>query len=179
MQNYKNADSIKTIPHEEFKRLIYEENYGKKIHRNKKVSNFEAGEIITLFFKHNKFASFLGNIIVSFYKNSKKEIQSIWSTDVARKTFVINEENRWVIDKSGVKVSEVIVNPLLNYVDKLLVMYMQDIYIILNKSNYSESKYVDELKYSTELRSNLYSKKICDKIILDITPKLFLDKYYL
>ena len=39
MQNFQNANPLQPIPHEEFKRLVYEENAGKKIHKNKKISD--------------------------------------------------------------------------------------------------------------------------------------------
>lgn len=132
MQNYKNAQPLKEIPHEEFKRLVYQENYGKKLHKNKKVTDFEASEIITYFFKQNNLIDLLGNVIVSFYKETQRELQPLWVSDVSRKSFIVNKEcdgiNQWATDKSGVKVSEIIVKPLLVYIDKLMVSYMMKVH---------------------------------------------------
>lgn len=180
MQNYQHAKPIKTIPQEEFKRLLYESNSGKKIHKNKKITDEEAGKILTLFFKNNSLINLLATIITSFYK-TKKELQSLWTTDVSRKSFIVNKEcerdNQWTIDKKGINVSEIIINPLLTYVDKLTVTYIKSVHEILGKCDYSDITYITELKYSTELRTALCTDKICNELIKSIAPSFYLEKH--
>ena len=176
MENYKNAPPLQPITQDEFKRLVYEENYGKKVHGNKKVTDFEASRIITSYFKTGTLVKLIGNIIATFYKSNKKELQSLWVTDASRKSFVVQEDDQWAIDKSGVKVSKIIVAPILIYIDKLMVTYMIEVHKILDKCNYSDVGYIEELKYSTELRAKLCQDKICSEIVAAISPQFYLIK---
>jgi hypothetical protein len=180
MQNYQKATPLKQIPHEEFKRLVYEENYGKKIHKNRKITDFETAEIITSFFKQKKLSGLLGNVIVSFYR-VQKEYQSLWVSDISRKSYVINEKtyngtNQWATDRNGVKVSKIIIEPILLYIDRILVTYMCDIHKILKETNYSDINFIEKLKYSTDLRSNLCTKKLANELLKSLAPNFYLEK---
>jgi hypothetical protein len=93
MQNFKDAPPIKAISNDDFKRLVYEDNYGKKIHRNKKISNFEISKLLNGYQRHNNFLNLINNIIVKHYKKMNPRDQSLWSSDTSRLTYSILQMN--------------------------------------------------------------------------------------
>lgn len=64
-------------------------------------------------------AEYITNLIVEIYKKGNPEDQSVWNSDSARLNFIIREvikntdKTKWHIDKKGVKVTRIIIDPIL------------------------------------------------------------------
>lgn len=75
---------------------------------------------------------YLGDIIINTFLDSDSPAkQSMWTSDVARLCFVIMHtvskgRREWIADKSGVKITELIINPLLKNAKNMLNAYIKE-----------------------------------------------------
>jgi uncharacterized C2H2 Zn-finger protein len=181
MKNFKNAPPIKAIGNDEFKRLVFEDNYGKKIHKNTKISNFDVSTLLNMYYRHNKLMNLFNNIIVKYYKKSEPKDQSIWSSDPSRLTYVISNSTddrgstAWMTDKRGVKVNEFVIKPIMEHVDKLMFEHVNDIHTIIKHDNADEINYVEELQTSTEIRQKVRNNITHNKLTKMIIPHFYLN----
>lgn len=70
----------------------------------------------------------LGDGIVSIYKTADPKQQTIWNTDTSRLNYLIkhainNRKSGWIIDKKGLRVTEKIITPILNYLKTKMEEY--------------------------------------------------------
>jgi hypothetical protein len=177
MQNFENAPTIKAIETDEFKRLVYEDNYGKKLDRRCKISDYDTSEILCGYNRNNKLIDLLTNVIIKNYKKENPGDQCLWSSDTSRYTYVINDmvDNKpcWMTDKSGVKVLSYIINPVTKYVDGLLCQYTSDIHKKID-AGANPDIYVDEILSSAQIRDKIGSNTLQKNIIKSITPHFYL-----
>lgn len=95
------------------------------IQKSEGNGEFEVADIAMYHCKKNTLHKYIGNIIIAYYKEEDNPgQQSIWTTDVARLSYVIRQNagknEIWVEDKSGLKVKETIIVPMLEYMSKSL-----------------------------------------------------------
>lgn len=177
MQNFDGAPTIKAIETDEFKRLVYEDNYGKKVDRRCKISDYDTSEILCGYNRNNKLTELLTNVIIKNYKKDNPADQCLWSSDTSRYTYVINDvvnnKQCWVTDKSGVKVLSYIINPVTKYVDGLLCQYTSDIHKKINNGANPDT-YVNEILSSAQIRDKIRSNTLQKHIIKSITPHFYL-----
>lgn len=73
----------------------------------------------------NKLNSYLGDIIIKFYKKEDPKDQSLWSTDSSRLKYIIKEliaskKSSWSEDDKGLKINKYIIEPLLKYIHEYI-----------------------------------------------------------
>lgn len=89
-------------------------------------------EVVVMYYNDNKLDKFVGDFIVKSYKKDEPEEQAMWSSDISRLTYIINEsykngkKNIWTYDKKGAKLKECIVEPALDYIREELVKYIDN-----------------------------------------------------
>lgn len=92
--------------------------------KNGEEGNHALSDIAIHHCKKKTLHQYIGNVIISEYKNEDEPgKQSLWTSDVARLSYVIrqkigNGEAVWIEDKKGLKVKETIIIPLLDYLKK-------------------------------------------------------------
>lgn len=80
----------------------------------------------------NTLGKVLGDLIVQMYKKSDPSEQSLWSSDVARLTFIIKDiigtskKSKWIMDKKGIHFTEMVIDPLIKKIHELLMDYNQE-----------------------------------------------------
>lgn len=155
-------------------------NYGKappieKLNDKKAIKLLEydgpikmsAEEMMIHKFRYDLLHEYLGMIIIDEYKNSENpEYQSLWSSDITRLSFVIvqkisKEKNEWISDKSGVKIMDLIITPLLSNAKKILNEYTKKcaemnikINKKLNKGKQLKYKYMSNVSNASDYSSN-------------------------
>lgn len=151
-------------------------DYDKLEEKNKFINN------IIYYHKQGKLDQYLGDFLIKHYKTKNPAERQNWSTDTARLTYAnrqkVDKIPKWVVDKKGIEMTRIIINPLLNYVKGVC------------------QEHIDELKENIELEENqckieksLYKmerlvyiiKDINDQVVsLDINkyiaPHLYFDK---
>jgi len=127
-------------------------------------------------YRKKRFVNFLGDIIVDQYKTENPEDQSIWSSDVARLNYIIREiidkNPEWNTDKSGLKVRNIIVEPLTKKINDLIISYIKwktDRILTSHEEEAIES--VEIFNTASEILAEIKNKTLEKEIMRNITPK--------
>ena len=153
------------------------------------------------YYKKNKLDKHIGDFIVLQYKKKDPELQSIWSSDVDRLNYFVRElindakplkmqtkknikvaENnikfQWVADKKGIKMTEYVIDPLLNYINNMNITY-------LNKKNkeindefdlQTNSKILEDMQIIASINCDIKNHTLSKNINKYIAPHFYLDK---
>ena len=82
----------------------------------------------------------LGNHIIKYYKKDNPQNQSIYTTDCSRLNYIVREliENveKWEIDKNGIKICTKIIKPLIDKCIELLLVYQKELIDEMSEGNY-------------------------------------------
>ena len=75
--------------------------------------------------ENHTIAKAIGGIILKQYKKEDPAYQSLWNSDFTRIAYIImddvNNKKEWVVDKGGVRVQELLVDPILNHLRGKLI----------------------------------------------------------
>jgi hypothetical protein len=180
VQNFKNAPPIKAIGNDEFKRLIYEDNSGEKVDKRRKIDDIDASKILVKYFRSDRLTELLNNIIVKHYKTQMPEDQSMWTSDTSRLTYVISDAMRgasmWMTDKSGVKVNEYVIKPMLDHVDRMMIKYIGSMNEQIDKENTKGKldELADELNNATNIRMKVRNTSTSRELLRSSAPYFYL-----
>lgn len=151
-------------------------------------------ELLLFYTKKGRISAYLGDLLIKFYKKEEPHQQSIWATDTSRLTFIVKEllknKSNWKYDKKGLKVRDIIIDPLLEHIKKLLKEYINNINDQINGSsnlfeaqeqnpddeldNDTKLKLIEEQKTATQLICNIDNKILSKAIAKHISPHLSL-----
>jgi hypothetical protein len=181
-----NAPYLETINNKKVNKILTENEYIKKqIENDPKHKATHIVEKLIYEYENDTLCEYFRDIIEKIYKKKNPEEQSFWSTDVQRLVYVIKDiidnENKWVYDKDGVKIKERIITPIFNNVYELLQKY------ILKTSDKIDSIYKPltgteldiKVKYrikAINLQKEIKNKKLHKKLLKLIAPIFYLNK---
>jgi len=83
-------------------------------------------------YRNGTLDAYLGDIIKNAFIDADNPAkQSMWTSDVARLCFVImypisKGRREWIADKSGIKITELIIDPLLKNAKEMLIAYIKE-----------------------------------------------------
>ena len=130
-------------------------------------------------YKNKTLSEYVGNIIVKTYKNENPMKQSIWSSDVARLTYIIKDivgnSSEWTVDSKGVKLGKYIVKPIAALVYEMLPLYVQKHNMMIQRDMYDEDetdKKREFMNYSIDLQKYISNNKF-EIGIVDFIAKHF------
>ncbi len=120
-------------------------------------------ELILNIYSNGRLIEFVGDIMISSYKNSNYKDQTIWTTDVARFTFLMrvldpNKNPLWVKDKVGGEIKKITINPLLKYINGLIILFQ--------KENFNPDTNIKCI----EISKNITNGSMANQIIKYIAP---------
>jgi len=128
---------------------------------------YTLADIVVHNYKHKTLHKFLGDMIIDKYKTDEPDDQSVWLSDLSRLSFIIRElkdgNPEWVTDKSGIKLTKLIISPMMKKVKEMLLENISD---INNKNNEEE---VDDV----EIKENVQMMEKTNEIIRDINMNKF------
>ena len=109
------------------------------------------------------------------YKNPDK--QPIWNTDCSRFNYVIKTAlDKWDEDKAGIKFTEYVIKPVLDYVSDLLYTYRtQYLAKELCNKEYTKEELMDIMKltgYTFDLHTELNNESFIKPILRELSPYL-------
>lgn len=152
-------------------------------------------ERLLFYSRKGNIADYLGDFLIKFYKKDDPNAQSLWSTDLARLTFIVKQilknKTDWRYDKKGIKVCNTIVNPLLSNIKTILRKYNNDINDIItgkkveyisdsesdqddmydSRSEYDKHKHPQELSNNEKMKL-VNNQEVAMQIIADIDNKI-------
>jgi len=132
--------------------------------------NFE--EMIIYSIKNKNLHVKLGDLILEKYLNPKDLTkQNIWTSDISRLIYLIlqtiGEQKNWVRDKKGELFTELITNPIINKITKIMTKYSKH-----KLDNYDDSYEKNdenaEMLYNLQAIKNLKLINYCDELKKDI-----------
>jgi hypothetical protein len=172
MQNFKDAPPIGLLKGKKLDGFIeYNGNTDRSIQ-----------EIIIHYFEKRKLHQLLGDLIVKEYKKENPENQSVWSSDVSRLTFILmqatkNKNNKWIVDKNGVDLTKLVIQPLVEKVIELLRDFVkecneniQNIDTLNPEIEYETREMLRNMEKANSVIMNIKLKKISMEILKYIAP---------
>ena len=143
-------------------------------------------------FMINKYENFrlhewIGDIILGTQTdNSNLEKQAMWVTDSARYSYIVRQcvegisKNEWFTDKSGVKVKELIIDPVTKTIDNMMNKHLQVLSgnaIDLYNATEEERNIITEKQMLTcAIKKDIKDGTLSNNILKYITPKLNYDQ---
>ena len=107
------------------------------IHQEYKSINTFCRDIIH-FYKRKQLHIYLGDFLVGQYCKKDINEQSLFASDVSRLNFLYssndntklnNKSNKWINDKNGINIANRIIDPLLDYIHKIIVSFSKSVVI--------------------------------------------------
>jgi hypothetical protein len=113
---------------------------------DKKEDRIQLTETLIYNAKLKSLDKLLGNHIIKYYKKDNPLKQSIYTTDCSRLNYIVREliENveKWEIDKNGIKICTKIIKPLIDKCIELLLEYQKELIDELAEGNYRNKENV-------------------------------------
>jgi len=136
---------------------------------------------IICYSQHKVLHEFLSKFLLTIYKKKNILKQSIFSTDTSRLTYMVkellfDETSEWILDKKGVKVTSLIIEPVTEYVRELVVDYYHDIKIPEEPTIDDIRDYNQKKKDVIELLNLIDDGFLNNQINKFICPYLSIDK---
>ena len=165
VQNFNNAPAI--VSFNNFALLQTEEKY-------------TIVEIAIYNHKNGKLPSYIGHAITSEYKKKDPREQSIWNTDTSRFSYIIreciNEKLEWVIDKGGLKFTDVSIGPILDYLKNLLNKHLADRSKLFLRKDTNVISLQSELNVVNDILNKIADNSLAIETIKYITSSFYLNK---
>lgn len=171
-KNFKDAPPIYLLNKKDITKLIA---YDKK-NKNNKIEDY-----IVSAYKTKTIYSFMGDLIISSYKKVNPKDQSIISTDVSRLTFIIKQliagtnQSEWVTDSKGVKITTLIITPLLDKIREMMINFINENHDIMSDTSELDDnemdKLLDRMKYANSIIYDINQKYLHDEILKYIAPR--------
>ncbi len=98
---------------------------------------------------------------------------------ICKQLYIVNyvfddkKDTTWITDKRGVKVNELIIKPIMMYVDQLMIEYIDDINDMIKKDDVDYDMCASEIKSSYEIREKVRNIITHHKLIKSITPHFY------
>lgn len=126
-------------------------------------------EVLSMYYEDKRLVDFVGDYIVKYYKKDKPKDQSLWSSDIARLTYIISQAchkkgNIWQYDKKGQHMKQIIIEPALEYIRQYCYNYN-----IKNGAN-SESHILKHMITANEIIGKIDSGELAADIVRYIAP---------
>jgi hypothetical protein len=137
----------------------------------------------------NKLDKWVGDIILQIYKKENPFEQSIWATDASRYSYLICEviegvngkRSDWITDRSGTKITEIIINPTLELVAETIHTYLDETleHDVDAMTIEGVMKTTANRNTANEILKNILDTKLHKEVLKYITPSLCADLIFL
>jgi hypothetical protein len=122
VQTFSNAPALEPLKnYSEIKNYAVIKNY---------CGDNDLARVLISLYSDGKLVNYLGDLLISIYKKDDPKEQSVWNSDCARLSYIIRiiigSKESWIMDKKGIKLKEFIINPLLEYVEKEIWMFLEE-----------------------------------------------------
>jgi len=125
--------------------------------------------VITLIHKYkaNTLVEYLGDFVIKNYKKDRADQQSLWSVNLTTNDYFIKVSagtSGWHLDKNGVRVIQITIDPLLKFVNESIDKYFKV---------FNDESICDDRSIVIEI-SNMINKNVLSQYILKyMSPHLF------
>lgn len=137
---------------------------------------------LVFYYEHHILHKYLGDSVVKIYKTDKPEKQSMWNTDSARYNYIArlfvgeNKRIEWCTDKSGVKIKETIIEPILKRISGELSQYIKQKGANIATDNCNNiNGILEKMKIAIMIIRDIDTGTIAESIIRYIAPHFSID----
>ncbi len=125
---------------------------------------------------------YIGGLIVDKYKSDNPDNQPIWISDISRFAFIIRQNvitkdnkhsQRWVKDGEGIRITDLVVSPLLKRISVIMNEYIEDLDDLNNDkktTNHMRADNVAKMETSNEVIAQIKLNQLHKKIVKHIAP---------
>lgn len=146
---------------------------------------YRAVDYVFYNYKEKQLPKWIGDIILQIYQKENPFDQSAWSTDASRYSYIICEvmkgvngkQNEWITDKSGIKMTNIIIKPTLKLLTKMLNEYLNETVEckVSDLSMDQMMKITINRNMATSIIKEINDKTLHKEILKYITPHLTAD----
>jgi hypothetical protein len=137
-------------------------------------------------YDNKQLCDWIGDLIIKIYKKENPFDQSVWATDTSRFSFLVcqvvqnasGKRNEWITDKSGHKVTEIIIDPTLELLKKMLNKYIEELdknFNIHTVDIKQFHKIACDKQKAFDIITDIGNDKLNKDVLKYITPILFAD----
>ena len=138
---------------------------------------------IMYYHKKGELHDYLAKYLIKKYKTEDPSEQSTWNTDTVRLSYInktkIDDDIKWIVDKKGMHVSKIVIDPILDYIKKGSTKYMIELNGCLdinNPHNNKNKKIMEDNILLNEIIQNINNGIMTKGIIKSLGPQLYFDK---
>ena len=146
-----------------------------KIDYNCPEDDFGLQEKFVREYKSNIFVKRISNSILKLLNHKNHDKQPIWNTDCSRNHYVVKTPSSWNEDKAGIKFTEYIIKPILNYIRQLIHEYRTKKLEILPTDKFTEwdrDEYYNKLSTTLTLEGQLLNETLIPDFLRELSPHL-------
>ena len=178
-QDYNSNPTLTKIDKNEFNKEL-ELEYKCKINDK----NYKLQQLIISDFKNKRLIDTVSRLMLKFVKKDDLKLQSVFNTDVSRCNYATKMEKAWLHDKFGLKLREIILTPIIEYVIDSLQPLREEVerQLVINKKTPSMERsdfIMNNSHFLMEVNYNLVKKRTHDQILYKIAPQLHLDTKFM
>lgn len=148
---------------------------GKKSYGNLlETNNMKLVDLIILYYEQNRLVTFIGDYLIKEYLHKEPEKQSIWTTDLARLTYIISQAHKkgseWSYDKKGSKTKKIIIQPVVEYIRNELAKYNE------KNCNSDKASVLRKMMTINNILPEIDGNILAEKINKYISPKFIVSQ---
>lgn len=135
---------------------------------------------IVYYHNEDKLNEYLGKFLLKEYKNKDPSKRANWTTDTARLTYVnrmlVNNNPSWIVDKKGVEMTDIMIDPFLQYIKKLAQDYINNLRYEIEEDDINDQKKKLEIMNSlNNIIKNINNETLSKEINQYLAPHLYFD----
>jgi hypothetical protein len=150
--NYTDTKALEHIEDDTIKQIIYA----------KEENNVHIARIFMMYHRAKSLHKHIGDAIIDAYKCDQPEEQQFHTTDVSRLNYVvmtaIGEDKEWIQDKGGLKITDKIINPIVDKIKEQIDDFIYDIKNDVEKINARDQKAIYDIQ--NDIEDDKFQKQI-------------------
>ena len=175
-EDYAKNPALMQIERDEFIKELEIEYSSKLITEDCKLQ-----QLIISDFKNKRLNDTIAKLILKFVKKDDLKLQSIFNTDSSRGNYATKLEKAWLSDKLGLKLRDIIITPVIEYIIDSLQPLREQVekQLLINKKKPSLERsdfIMNNSHYIMEVSYSLVKKRTHDQILYKISPQLQLEE---
>lgn len=169
MEHHQNTPPLRKIKQKDSINLL---RIDYKCPLDKNADPYALEKIFIRDYNNDMFVKNISKSILNLVNHKNPDKQPIWNTDCTRYNYVIKTTmDKWSEDKSGIKFTDYVIKPLLEYIIDLINIYKENVIDKVNVKKLHSEEIRDHYTH-LNLIYNLERDILRDKLIKDILKEL-------
>ena len=181
MENFSHVPALQKLSEHDYiekLRIDYKHDGNVFVNEYKNSDNnnkYELEIILIDDFHRNLFVRNISKTMLDFVNHKNPDKQPIYNTDSSRRNFVIKVNTNWNEDILGLKFTEIIINPILLSIEKLIYRYRTDYLEMINirKNNLDTNiMHIEWMSKTLDFERKLHNQEFVKPILKELSAHL-------